>query len=83
MLTITHINYIRDLYFSQGKSYNEICKITGRNFRTVKKYVMKEDFNEKKHKVGRPNKTDALRPVIKIRLGTINKDTLLKESMID
>lgn len=65
MLTITHINYIRDLYFSQGKNYNEICKITGRNFRTVKKYVMKEDFNEKKHKVGRPNKTDVLRPVIR------------------
>jgi len=39
--------------------------MTGRNFRTVKKYVMKEDFNEKKHKAGRPNKTDILRPIIK------------------
>lgn len=64
MLTITHINYIRDLYFSQGKTYAEICKMTGRNFRTVKKYVEKEDFNEKKHQAKKSNTTDALRPII-------------------
>ncbi len=64
MLTITHINYIRDLYFLQGKNINEICEMTGRNFRTVKKYILKEDFNEKSHKSKRPNKSDVLRPII-------------------
>ena len=64
MLTITHINYIKDLYYSQGKNYTEICEITGRNFRTIKKYVDMDDFNEKKHKVKRPNKTAIIRPII-------------------
>lgn len=64
MLTITHINYIRDLYFLQGKTYAEICKMTGRNFRTVKKYAEKEDFNEKKNQAKRSNTNDVLRPII-------------------
>jgi len=65
VLTITHINYIRDLYYSQGKNYTQIIEMTGRNYRTVKKYIDKEDFNEKKHKAKRPNTTDALRPIIR------------------
>lgn len=64
MLTITQVNYIRELYFLEGKTYSEICKMTGRNFRTVKKYIEKEDFNVKTHKAKRPNRTDILRPII-------------------
>lgn len=64
MLTITHVNYIRELYFLEGKTSAEICRMTGRNYRTVRKYIEKEDFNEKRHKAERPNRTDELRPII-------------------
>lgn len=64
VLTITQVNYIRELYFLEGKSYTEICKMTGRNYRTVKGYIEKDDFNEKTHKVKRSNRTDVLRPII-------------------
>ena len=64
MLTITQVNYIRELYFLEGKTYSDICKVTGRNYRTIKKYVEMKDFNEKNHKAKRPNKSDVLRPII-------------------
>lgn len=64
MLTITQINYIRELYHLQGKSFSDICKMTERNYRTVKKYIEKEDFNEKNHKAVRTNKTDVIRPIV-------------------
>lgn len=38
--------------------------MTGKDYRTVKKYVDKTDFNEKKHKAKRPNNSDILRPII-------------------
>jgi len=65
VLTITHINYIREIYFAEGKSISEICKMTGRNYRTIKKYIETEDFNESEHKAKRPNKSDILRPIIR------------------
>lgn len=55
MLTITQVNYIRELYFLE-KNYTDICKMTGKNYRTVKKYIEKDDFNENTHKAKRPNK---------------------------
>ena len=64
MLTITQVNYIRDLYFWEGKNITEICNLTGRNYRTIKKYIEQDDFNSKEHKVKRPNKSDVLRPII-------------------
>lgn len=64
MLTITQVNYIRELFFREGKSYSEICAMTGKNYRTIKKYITMEDFNAQKHKAERPNKTDPLRPII-------------------
>ncbi|MFS8542173.1 MAG: hypothetical protein LOD89_08795 [Tissierellales bacterium] len=64
MLTITQVNYIRELYYLEGKNFADICKMTGKNYRTVKKYVEKEDFNENPHKAKRPNKSDVLRPII-------------------
>ena len=65
MLTITTINYIRELYFVEGKSFTEIMEMTKRNYRTVKKYIEMENFNEKTHKAKRPNRSDVLRPIIK------------------
>lgn len=65
MLTITTINYIRELYFVEGKSFTEIMEMTKRNYRTVKKYIEIDDFNEKKYKTERPSKADALRPIIR------------------
>ena len=65
MLTITQINYIRELYFLEGKTYAQISGMTGKNYRTVKRYIEMDDFNEQKHKASRPNKTDELRPIIR------------------
>ena len=64
MLTITQVNYIRELYFLEGKTYSEIRKMTGRNYRTIKKYLEMDDFNENRHKAKRPSKSDVLRPII-------------------
>jgi len=63
VLTITQVNYIRELYFLE-KNYTDICKMTGKDYRTVKKYIEKDDFNENTHKAKRPNKSDILRPII-------------------
>lgn len=65
MLTITQVNYIRELYFREGKTITEIRSMTGKNYRTVKKYIEMDDFNEKSHKAKRPNKSDVLRPIIR------------------
>lgn len=64
MLTITKVNYIRELYFLEGESYTEISRKTGYNYRTIKKYIEMEDFSPDYHKAKRPNKTDILRPII-------------------
>ncbi|MCR1900126.1 IS21 family transposase [Irregularibacter muris] len=65
MLTITQVNYIRELFFLEGKTYSEIIKMTEKNYRTVKKYIEMDDFNQHCHKAKRPNKSDALRPIIR------------------
>ncbi|MEN1762222.1 IS21 family transposase, partial [Anoxynatronum sibiricum] len=64
MLTITQVHYIRELFYEEGKSYSEISSMTGKNYRTVKKYIEMEDFNEQYHQALRPNKSDVLRPII-------------------
>lgn len=64
MLTITQVNYIRELFFLEGKTYSEINKMTGKNYRTIRKYVEMDNFNQKHHKAKRPNRTDVLRPII-------------------
>ena len=65
MLTITTIQYIRELYFVEGKSFTEIMEMTKRNYRTVKKYIEMEDFNERTHKTKKPSRSNALRPIIR------------------
>jgi transposase len=64
VLTITQVNYIRELYFLEGKTYSEITKMTEKNYRTIKKYIEMEDFNENNRRAKRSNKSDVLRPII-------------------
>ena len=45
MTTMDQIHRIRELYYGQGKSLTEIAKLMGLDWRTVRKYVDKEDFN--------------------------------------
>lgn len=66
---MTQIKHIRKLYYSKGKKVNEISRITGHNYRTIVKYLEKDDFNidiEKKEseRRGRPRKIDSVIPII-------------------
>ena len=45
MYTMDQIHRIRELYFEQGKNLTEIAEIMGCDWRTVRKYVDKEDFS--------------------------------------
>lgn len=69
MLTITQIDYIRKMYFDKGFSLKEIQRRTGHNYRTIKKYIVKEDFNPLLKKEVRQTRSDLIRPhVVKILL---------------
>lgn len=75
MLTITQVHYIRKLFFDKGKTFAEIEKATGHNYRTIRKYIEKKDFNESPKKVKPVNKSDYLRPYIR---ACLNGDNDLK-----
>lgn len=45
MITMSHIVKIRDL-FMEGKTVSQIIEETGHDYKTVKKYIEKEDFSE-------------------------------------
>lgn len=47
MYTMDQVHRIRELYFGQGKNLTEIAEIMGCDWRTVRKYVDKEDFSPK------------------------------------
>ena len=46
MLAMDQIHHIRALYYEQGYNISEIAESTGRNWKTVAKYIDKTDFNE-------------------------------------
>ena len=46
MLKMTEINNIRNLYFEEGKSITEINRITGKDRKTIRAYIEKEDWNK-------------------------------------
>ena len=46
MLRMAQVQYIKDLYENEEKSINEIAKITGYNYRTVRKYAYQENWSE-------------------------------------
>ena len=43
---MTEVHKLRKLYYSEGKSITEISKETGRDRKTVRTYLEKEDWNE-------------------------------------
>ena len=47
MTSMDQIHRIRDLYYGQDKSLTEIAEIEKIDWRTARKYVDMEDFNEK------------------------------------
>lgn len=65
MLTITQVHYIRKLFFDKGKTFKEIEKATGHNYRTIRKYIDQKDFNKPPKKARRENRSDYLRPHIR------------------
>lgn len=46
MLKMTEISNIRNLYFEEGKNITEINRMTGRDRKTIKTYLEKDDWNE-------------------------------------
>ena len=64
MLTITQIDYIRKMYFEKGLNYTQIENSTGHNYRTIKKYIEKEDFNEVPKVESSSPKSDLIRPYV-------------------
>ncbi len=48
MLKMTEISNIRNLYFEEGKNITEINRITGKDRKTIKQYIEKEDWNNPK-----------------------------------
>jgi predicted DsbA family dithiol-disulfide isomerase len=43
---LTELHNLRKLYFEEGKSITEISKETGRDRKTVRVYLEKEDWND-------------------------------------
>lgn len=53
---MTQIDYIRKLYFDQGKTKTTIARMTNHDVKTITKYINKEDFNiqiRKSHNYGK------------------------------
>ena len=46
MLTMEQVYRIRNMKKFEGKSVRKIASLTGHDFKTVKKYIEKEDFNQ-------------------------------------
>ena len=78
MLAVAEINYIRHEAERKDCSYSEIAKRTGKDPRTVKKYVEMDDFSPKvKPKQKRP--APVMEPVKEILDGWIMEDFSLKK----
>lgn len=69
MLKMAQIQYIKHLYENEEKSINEITKITGLNYRTVRKYAYQEDWSEEKL----PNIEPQSYPVLKGYIAAIDE----------
>lgn len=67
MTSMDQIHRIRDLYYGQDKSLTEIAEIEKIDWRTVRKYVDMEDFNEAPPSPdgeGHSSKLDPFKPII-------------------
>lgn len=45
MLTMTQVQDIRKMYFEEGKNISQIAKETGRDRKTIREYLEKDDWN--------------------------------------
>ena len=80
MLTMSHIAKIRDFYL-EGKSITEISKETSNDYKTIKKYIEKEDFSEEIPDCStRSNKLDPYKEEI-VALIDNNKDSWHKQKL--
>ncbi|MGH4052528.1 MAG: IS21 family transposase [Clostridium sp.] len=69
MLTMDKINYITAIREFEGLSLREICRRTGFHFRTVKKYVDKENWSQELVEPKQmESELDLLKPIINIWL---------------
>ena len=67
MVTMDQIHRIRELYYGQDKSLTEIAGIEKLDWRTVRKYVDMEDFNEEPpnpDEEQHTSKLDTFKPII-------------------
>ena len=68
MTTMDQIHRIRELYYEQDKNLNEIAIIMNCDWRTVRKYVDMEDFNNPPptpaSEKGHESKLDPFKPLI-------------------
>ena len=66
--TMDQIHRIREMFYQQGKTISQIASETGLNWKTVRKYVDKEDFNlpapVPAEKSAHESKLDAFKPLI-------------------
>jgi transposase len=73
MLSMVQIHHIKHLVFRKGQTLRGTAKDTGHDFRTVQKYVEKEDFNQPiQDNRGRPSKMESFKEIV---------DTWLKEDL--
>ena len=64
MLRMTEIEYIRDLYETEGLSLREIARRTRKDFRTVQKYAYQHDFRPEVKLKTEPSSFPAMGPYI-------------------
>ena len=67
MTSMDQIHRIRDLYYGQDKSLSEIASMENLDWRTVRKYVDMEDFNEappRPEEEQHSSKLDQFKPII-------------------
>ncbi len=74
MLTMERINSIKDLYKNKGLSLRKIAKTTGHDFKTVKKYALKDDWGEPPEKSIKPKRKSILDPYKDIIDGWLMND---------
>lgn len=65
MLSMTQIEYIRKMYYMEGKNISKISEATGKDRKTIREYVKRKDWNEVV-KMQQPNSFLKLEPFKKI-----------------
>lgn len=77
MLTMTQVNLIRTLYYTQGKTITEIARETGYDRKTIRKFLSQESFNEAPagaHPLSAPGRPSTLKPFRDIIDGWLIED---------